>query len=95
MGTELEWTRQKQSNDKNKALTQFELRDGQLWRQATGVELAKYVVCSYEGFERIKATHLQLEHAGTVKTYKALQARYYGISRGRGHMGRPAMSELF
>ena len=65
--------KQKQYNEKNKALTLFELRDGQLWRRAQDKEPAKYVVCTYEVFERIKATHLQLEHAGITKTYQALQ----------------------
>lgn len=68
--------RQQQSNEKNGALNLFELRDGQLWKQATSSDVAKYVVCLYEVYERIKATDLQLEHAGTTKTYKALQARY-------------------
>ncbi|KAI9882095.1 MAG: Rad2 nuclease, partial [Watsoniomyces obsoletus] len=73
--------KQKQYNEKNRALTLFELRDGQLWRRAHCKEPAKYVVCTYEVFERIKATHLQLEHAGITKTFQALQERYYGISK--------------
>jgi hypothetical protein len=73
--------RQKQYNDKNKALTLFELRDGQLFRKAEEGQQAKYVVCAYEIFERIKSTHLALGYSGVGKTFTALHERYYGISK--------------
>jgi hypothetical protein len=43
--------------------------------------MAKYVVCDYKAFERIKTTHLQLGHAGVNKTFTALNQRYYGITK--------------
>jgi hypothetical protein len=73
--------RQKQYNAKSKALSLFELRDGQLFRKAHDDKPAKYVMCSYETFECIKSTHLALGHARIVKTFKALQDRYYGITK--------------
>jgi hypothetical protein len=73
--------RQLQYNQKNKALTKFELRSGQLWHKKTASSPAKYVVCTYESFERIRDVHLELEHAGVGKTYGWLKQRYYGITK--------------
>ncbi len=73
--------RQQQYNQKNRALSNFELIRGQLWRKATDDEPAKYVVCTYESFEQIKAVHLELEHAGIDKTYGRIDERYYGITK--------------
>ncbi len=60
---------------------EFELIRGQLWRKATEDEPSKYVVCTYESFEQIKAVHLELEHAGIDKTYGRINERYYGITK--------------
>ncbi len=73
--------RQRQYNQKNKAVTKFELQSGQLWHKATATSPAKYVVCTYESFERIRDVHLELEHAGVTKTYGRLKKRYYGITK--------------
>jgi transposase InsO family protein len=66
---------------KNRALKYFELRDGQLYRQAEGHDPAKYVICTYEKFERISLTHCNLGHPGTRKTFEALTTNYYGVTR--------------
>jgi hypothetical protein len=73
--------RQQQYNQKNKAVTKFELRSGQLWHKVTDTSSAKYVVCTYESFERIRYVHLKLEHAGVSKTYGRLKKRYYRIMK--------------
>jgi hypothetical protein len=48
---------------------------------ATPSTPAKYVVCTYESFERIRDVHLELEHAGVGKTYGQLKGQYYGITK--------------
>jgi hypothetical protein len=44
---ETQQERQQKYNQKNRALSNFELRNGQLLRSATPEEPAKYVVCTY------------------------------------------------
>jgi hypothetical protein len=44
-------------------------------------ELPRRVIPMSESFDRIKEGHTQLGHAGYVKTFKAFQQRYYGITK--------------
>jgi negative regulator of genetic competence, sporulation and motility len=73
--------RQQQYNQKNRTISKFELLRSQLWQKATESEPAKYIVCTYESFEQIKAVHVKLEHAGIDKTYGCIDEQYYGITK--------------
>lgn len=56
--------KQKQYVDKYSTLYFLELCDGLMWRKTHSNEPAKYITCTYEIYERIKTTHLELGHVG-------------------------------
>ncbi|KIN08866.1 hypothetical protein OIDMADRAFT_48707 [Oidiodendron maius Zn] len=67
---------------KYRAHTEFQLVNNKLFRRPDSMFLnLRYTVPESEVFDTIANEHLQLLHAGQIKTWAAVQQKYYGISR--------------
>jgi hypothetical protein len=66
---------------KHRALTEFHITCGKLYRNSNTTYKARYVVQESKVFDLIINEHLQLLHAGRDKVWATVQQKYYGINK--------------
>jgi hypothetical protein len=67
---------------KHRAQMEFQLVNNKLFRRPDSKFLnPRYTVPESEAFDTIANEHLQLLHTGYIKTWAAIQQKYYGITR--------------
>jgi hypothetical protein len=71
-----------ESRLKHRAIKEFQLMYNKLYRNPDiKFKALRYVVPESEAFDVIANEHLQLLHAGYIKTWAMVQQKYYGITR--------------
>jgi hypothetical protein len=67
---------------KHRAHTEFQLINNKLYRKPDSKFLnPRYTIPESEAFDAIASEHLQLLHAGYMKTWAIVQQKFYGIKR--------------